>query len=262
MNTTSQAALAADAALNVDNVYFRFSKQAPDTFAGLSFSVPQRQFVAIVGPSGCGKSTLLRLLAGLLPPNGGSVSVAGQVITEPSPSIGIMFQSDTLLPWRTAIRNVQFGLEGHVDRKSSLRRSADMLKLVGLADSGNKYPHQLSGGMRQRVNLARALVIGPEVLLMDEPFGALDAQTREAQQEHLLKIWEADPKTIIFVTHDIEEAVFLADRVIVLGRAGAGIVADLALGIERPRDLAVKSGIEYRQAVKTIHDIINAQRAH
>ncbi len=248
-------------ALNVSDVYFNFNKQGRRTFSKLSFAVPQRQFVAVVGPSGCGKSTLLRLMAGLLRPARGTVAVAGQPITGPSPSIGIMFQSDTLLPWRTAIRNVRLGLEGHLDNKEALARSLRMLELVGLSESSNKYPHQLSGGMRQRVNLARALVIEPEVLLMDEPFGALDAQTREAQQEHLLKIWEADHKTIIFVTHDIEEAVFLADRVIVLGRAGVGIVADLDLDIERPRDLTVKSGLAYRNAVKTIHDIISAQRA-
>jgi NitT/TauT family transport system ATP-binding protein len=207
----------------------------------VSTSVRAGEFLSIVGPSGCGKTTLLRIFAGLLPASSGSVLYDGLPITGPSSKIGFVFQSDNLLPWRTVRDNVAFGPQLRGDKRSAyMSRVQAMLELVGLAGFGDYYPHQLSGGMRQRVNLARALAIQPEVLLMDEPFASLDAQTRDIMQEELLRIWRETRNTVIFITHQIDEAIFLADRVMIM-RARPGSVQEICpVDIERPRTLAMK----------------------
>ena len=207
-----------------------------------SLEVERGELVAIVGPSGCGKSSLLQVVAGLLRPARGEVLLNDRPVRAPGQDRALVFQEFALLPWRTALRNVELGpeLNGMArDRRRELAR--DSLKMVGLEGFEHYYPHQLSGGMRQRVGLARALAVGPEVLLMDEPFGALDAQTRYIMSVELLRIWERDRKTILFVTHDIDEAVYLADRVVVMSAGPGRVIETLDVGLPRPRDLDVRN---------------------
>jgi NitT/TauT family transport system ATP-binding protein len=204
--------------------------------AEVSLAVAPQEFVCLVGPSGCGKSTLLRLVAGLVPPTGGAVAIAGRPVAGPRRDIGMVFQDPVLLPWRTILQNVLvpaqvIGMEGGMAR----RRAGALLDLVGLRDFAGTYPHELSGGMRQRAAIARALMHDPAILLMDEPFGALDAMTREAMNLELLRIWQGNRKTVLLVTHSIDEAVFLADRVVVMSPR-PGMIRDLvAVEIARPR---------------------------
>jgi NitT/TauT family transport system ATP-binding protein len=209
---------------------------------GLTFDVPALEFVAIVGPSGCGKSTLLRIIDGLEPADGGTVYVDGTAVTAPGPGRAMVFQSFDLFPWRTALGNIAFGLEmlplSATDRD---RISRHYLALVGLNGFEKAYPHQLSGGMQQRVGIARALAVKPDILLMDEPFGALDVQTRDLLQEEMLRIIDAEAKTVVFVTHSIEEAIYLADRIVVLSARPAGIVMDVRVPFARPRDESIKA---------------------
>ncbi len=207
----------------------------------IAFAARSGEFLAIVGPSGCGKTTLLRILDGLLEADGGSIRLDGRPVAAPGADRGFVFQSDSLLPWRTVFDNIGFGLEiQRRDRAASRRAVANLITLVGLAGFERYYPHQLSGGMRQRVNLARALAISPEVLLMDEPFASLDAQTRELMQAELLRIWSEERKTVLFITHQIDEAVYLADRVVVFSARPAVVKATLRVDIPRPRPLSVK----------------------
>jgi NitT/TauT family transport system ATP-binding protein len=183
----------------------------------INLEVEQGEFMVIVGPSGCGKSTLLDLLAGLTEPNSGQILLDGRPITGPNLDRGIVFQQYALFPWKTALANVEFGLETKgVPKKERKETAQEFIRLVGLAGFESRYPHELSGGMKQRIAIARSLAYDPEVLLMDEPFAALDAQTRETLQSELLHIWEATKKTIIFITHGIEEAVYLGQRVAVM----------------------------------------------
>jgi NitT/TauT family transport system ATP-binding protein len=194
----------------------------------VSIRVDNGEFLVIVGPSGCGKSTLLDLLAGLATPTEGSISIDGTKIDGPGLDRGVVFQQYALLPWRTALRNVEFSLEATGRYRKGQRRSRamDYLALVGLSDFADRYPHELSGGMKQRVAIARSLAFQPPVLLMDEPFGALDAQTRELLQEELRRIWRQTGSTIIFITHSVDEAVFLGTRVVVM-TAGPGKIKDV-----------------------------------
>jgi NitT/TauT family transport system ATP-binding protein len=188
----------------------------------VSFQVRRREFLTVIGPSGCGKSTLIRILAGLEEHTSGEVLVDGRPVSGPGPDRGMVFQGYTLFPWLTVVRNVMFGLEmGGMGRDAARSEALQWLEVVGLAAKAESYPHQLSGGQRQRVAIARALANRPRILLMDEPFGALDAQTREHLQEHLLQIWQNVNVTILFITHDLDEAAFLADRVVVLGAPDA-----------------------------------------
>ncbi|MEV6522905.1 ABC transporter ATP-binding protein [Longispora sp. NPDC051575] len=183
----------------------------------ISLDIRAGEFVALVGPSGCGKSTLLDLLGGLSRPTGGQILIDGNPVTGPGLDRGVVFQQYALLPWRTALGNIEFGLEAKgIGRRERAERSRHFLDLVGLDGFGDRYPHELSGGMKQRVAIARSLAFDPEVLLMDEPFAALDAQTRESLQDELLRIWERTGKTIVFITHGIEEAVYLGQRVAVM----------------------------------------------
>jgi NitT/TauT family transport system ATP-binding protein len=207
----------------------------------LNLEIERGGFVSVVGPSGCGKTTFLRIVAGLELASAGEVLLDGRAVRAPGGDRGFVFQNDNLLPWRTVLANAMIGPEvagrrGELER----RRTLDLLKLVGLEGFEAYYPRQLSGGMRQRVNLARALAIDPEVLLMDEPFSALDAQTREIMQTELMRIWEQGRKTVLFVTHQIDEAVFLSDRVLVFGRRPGRLQESVAIKLPRPRTLAIK----------------------
>ncbi|MCW0180224.1 MAG: ABC transporter ATP-binding protein [Zavarzinia sp.] len=198
-------------------------------------TVEKGEFVAVVGASGVGKSTLLRIIAGLIPAAAGTVEVAAAAAPDRRP-YAMVFQDARLLPWRRVARNVEFGAEGlSLDRKARRARAEAALSLVGLGSHGQRYPHQLSGGQRQRVAIARALAVEPEILLMDEPFGALDAITRASLQDELVRLWQETGKTIIFVTHDIEEAVYLADRVILLGGKPGRIQSQHTVAAPRPR---------------------------
>lgn len=211
----------------------------------LDLTVRQGEFLAIVGPSGCGKSTFLDMLAGLAHPSSGEIFIDGKLITGPALDRGIVLQGYALFPWRTVRKNVEFGLEikkiPAKDRKEISQRYID---LVGLQNFEDRYPHELSGGMKQRVAIARALAYDPEVLLMDEPFAALDAQTRETLQDELLQIWEKTQKTIVFVTHAIDEAVFLADRVAVMTANPGTLKEIVAIDLPRPRT-GIRSSAEF-----------------
>jgi NitT/TauT family transport system ATP-binding protein len=207
----------------------------------VTFTAGHGEFLAIVGPSGCGKTTFLRVLDGLATADGGSIALDNRRVAGPGPDRGFVFQSDSLLPWRTVADNIGFGLELQGRERAATRRTvAELVRLVGLDGFERYYPHQLSGGMRQRVNLARALAIDPDVLLMDEPFAALDAQTRELMQAELLRVWAASGKTVVFITHQIDEAVYLADRVIVFSGRPAVVKATVSVDIPRPRPLSAK----------------------
>lgn len=203
----------------------------------LDLDVPDGQFLTIVGLSGCGKTTLLNMVAGLLMPTRGRIMVDGVETKGPAPTRAVVFQDAALLPWRTVLRNVELGLEmqGKYNKAEIKRRSLEQLEMVGLKEFANDYPHQLSGGMRQRVNLARALVAEPDVLLMDEPFAALDAHTRETMGYELLRIWQQTRKTVLFITHSADEAIMLSDRIIAMGKPPNGILGDLNVDLQRPR---------------------------
>jgi NitT/TauT family transport system ATP-binding protein len=209
---------------------------------GMSLAVSDGEFLAIVGPSGCGKSTLLRLLAGLLQPISGSVCFRGQPLTAPRREIGFVFQRANLMPWRTALQNITLPLEiGHLPPAEIAARARQLVTLVGLDGFAGAYPRQLSGGMQQRVALARALIHEPSVLLLDEPFGSLDALTRERMNAELLRIWSLHERTVVMVTHSISEAVFLADRVLVMAPRPGRVRAEFPIALPRPRPLTLTS---------------------
>lgn len=207
----------------------------------INLSIKKGELVSIVGPSGCGKSTLLNCVVGLLKSNSGQILLKGRLVKGSNRDCAMVFQSHSLLPWRTVLGNVAYGLELQgIDKKRREKMGKSLIKLVGLAGFENFYPHQLSGGMQQRGNLARAWVLNPEVLLLDEPFASLDAQTRELMQAELLKIWQKDKKTVLFITHQINEAIYLSDRVVVLTKR-PGIVKEIIdIDLDRPRNLEVK----------------------
>src|SRR6266571_1194654 len=209
---------------------------------GVDLEVGDGEFVAIVGPSGCGKTTFLNAVDGLIPIAGGSLSLDGNELTGPGRDRAMVFQQPGLLPWRTVLGNVLFGVEaqGTMTKAEALERAKQQIEIVGLTGFEDAYPLELSGGMQQRVNLARALLTDPEMLLLDEPFAALDAQTREMMQLELLKIWAQTRKTMLFVTHDIKEAVYLADRVIIFTARPGRVKRSIAIDLPRPRDLSIK----------------------
>ena len=207
-----------------------------DAIRGLSFDVAENEFVSIVGPSGCGKSTLLYIIAGFIAPTDGEVRIDDRPIREPGPDRGIVFQEYALFPWRTVQDNIMYGLEEKGIPRDEVRRIVDRyLRLMGLEGFQHKYPKELSGGMKQRVALARTLAYDPDVLLMDEPFGALDAQTRELQQDELLGIWREKKKTVLFVTHSVEEAVYLSERVVVMTTRPGRIKSIVEIELDRSR---------------------------
>jgi NitT/TauT family transport system ATP-binding protein len=207
----------------------------------INLSVEEGEFVTIVGPSGCGKTTFINLADGLLTPTAGKIFIDGTPVTGPGTDRGMVFQDSCLMPWRTVFKNVIFGLECQgLDNGDGQARARKFIKLVGLEGFEDHYPHELSGGMQQRCNLARALTVDPEILIMDEPFAALDAQTREIMQLELLRIWNEAKKTILFITHQISEAIYLADRVIVFGARPGKVKETIKVDIPRPRKLSVK----------------------
>jgi NitT/TauT family transport system ATP-binding protein len=231
---------------------------------GLSFEVADNEFIAIVGPSGCGKTTFLTALAGLVPVTSGRLEVNGRQVTGPAPDRSLVFQQASLFPWRNVKDNIEFGLKAQrrLDDKGEAR-VAELIELVGLSGKDDAYPRELSGGMSQRVNLARALATDPDLLLLDEPFSALDAQTREVMQEELMRVWQADGvsagKTAVFVTHDVPEAVFLADRVVVFSSAPARLVEIVTVDLPRPRRSALKRSPEFQKASDHILGLVMSQ---
>jgi NitT/TauT family transport system ATP-binding protein len=228
-------------ALNEVVVAFRVARGQPFiAVERATLNVADGEFVAIVGPTGCGKSTLLNIAAGLLTPYAGTASVFGAPITGLNRQAGYLFQADALFPWKTALENVAIGLETAGTPASEARpRSQDWLKRVGLGAFGDRYPHMLSGGQRKRVGLAQVLIRDPKILLMDEPFGPLDAQTRQIMGNLLLDLWSADRKAVVFVTHDLEEAIALSDRVVIMSAGpGSHIIGDWRVPLARPRDIS------------------------
>ncbi|GAA3824992.1 ABC transporter ATP-binding protein [Streptomyces chiangmaiensis] len=226
----------------------------------ISFRVEPGQFYAVVGPSGCGKTTLLKIVHGLVRASSGEVHVNGLPVAEPCRSRAVVFQGDSLMPWRSVLDNIGFGLEmGGLKREQARAKARRYLELVELEDVAHYQPHQLSGGMRQRVNLARALAVEPEVLLMDEPFAALDAQTREVMQEELLRIWHQRSQTVMFVTHQIDEAVLLADRILVLGSRPGRVIRVVDVDLPRPRDLHMKRSAAFGELVEQVWSLISGE---
>lgn len=223
----------------------------------INLTIGDREIVTIVGPSGCGKSTLLRLIAGLLPATDGTVSIDGEKVTRARQDTGIVFQAPTLLPWATIFDNVMF--PSTIMKKAdqdTRQRAHDLLATVGIADFADHRPRQLSGGMQQRAAICRALVHDPSILLMDEPFGALDALTREIMTIELLKIWNASPKTIVFVTHSISEAIILADRVVVMSARPGRIVEIIDVNLPRPRTFSMAGRPEFQRSADRIRSLI------
>ncbi|MGL4265475.1 MAG: ABC transporter ATP-binding protein [Afipia sp.] len=231
--------------INVCDVRKQFRSRSGTLLEALSdtsLAVQPKQFVCIVGPSGCGKSTLLRMIAGLETASSGTISIDGVPVTVPRRDIGLIFQSPVMLPWRTILKNILVPAEVlKLDPASSRQRAYELLKLVGLDGFGDRYPDELSGGMKQRAAIARALMHDPKILLMDEPFGALDALTREAMNLELLRIWQASTKTVVLVTHSIEEALLLADKVAVFAPRPGFVREVVDVPISRPRSAATRS---------------------
>ncbi len=241
--------------LAVDRLTKKFGSL--DVLQSISAEIGRGEFVSIVGPSGCGKTTFLRIVGGLEKANSGQVRLDGRVLTGPGSDRGFVFQQDNLLPWRTVLANTEIGPEiGGYRNADQRKKTMQLLKLVGLSGFENYYPRQLSGGMRQRVNLARALAVDPDLLLMDEPFSALDAQTREIMQTELLRIWEEGRKTVLFVTHQIDEAVYLSDRVFVFARRPGRINEVVEIDLPRPRPLSMKRTPDFVAYVDHIWKLI------
>jgi len=229
---------------DLNKSYARGAGEGIEVISKFSIDVPDKEFLAILGPSGCGKSTMLRIVDGLVPADSGTIWIDGTDVTGEvgGKGRGMVFQSFDLLPWRTTLANVEFGLEVlPISARERREIAKHYINLVGLAKFEESYPHELSGGMQQRVGIARALAVKPQILLMDEPFGALDVQTRDVLQDELLRIWNAERKTVLLVTHSIEEALYLADRIVVVTPRPARVEKIISVPFGRPRDEAVKS---------------------
>lgn len=242
--------MAQDGQVNIDKVskVYDVEGDAVEAVHRISFSIAQGGFVSILGPSGCGKSTLLMMVAGILPVTSGQVSIGGEVVTGPRRDTSVIFQTPVLFPWRTVISNILFPIEiFRLDRNAYYQEALKLLEITGLLDFKDRLPDQLSGGMAQRVPLCRALITNPELLLMDEPFSALDTLTRDDMNLELLRVWETYRKTVLFVTHSIREAVFLSDRVIVLSQRPAVIIEDVEIDLPRPRKLDIQEGEEFNR---------------
>jgi NitT/TauT family transport system ATP-binding protein len=228
---------------------------------GVTLDIAENEFVTLVGPSGCGKSTLLKLVAGLTPASGGTVLVRGTVVREPFPDVGIVFQHPVLLPWRTVLDNVLFSADMlGLHLESYRQRALELLALSGLAGFETRLPRELSGGMQQRVAICRALLPDPSLLLMDEPFGALDAMTREELGLELLRIWEARRKTILFVTHSIPEAILLADKVVVMTPGPGRVARVIAIDLPRPRTVELEFDAKFKAYSDEVRGLIFASR--
>jgi NitT/TauT family transport system ATP-binding protein len=253
-----------NALIGLERVSKRFTSRAGHTVTaveGVTLAVDADEFVTIVGASGCGKSTLLKLIGGLLPPTTGRVLRAGEVVTGPSRDIGIVFQSPVLLPWRSALDNILFPIEVMGWPVAPYRAEAErLIELVGLREFARSLPRELSGGMQQRVAICRALIHDPPLLLMDEPFGALDAMTREELGLELLRVWTERRKTVVFVTHSIAEAILLADRVVVMTPRPGRIVTTVGITLPRPRTLDMEFSEEFKGYAKQVRDAIAPAR--
>ena len=248
--------------IELDDVWKEFAKGERRVLAleGISLNVAEREFVAILGPSGCGKSTLLNMVAGFDRPTRGLVRVDGKEIAEPSPQRGVVFQEPALFPWFSVMENVLFGPKTQRQPAADYRRrAAQILEQVGLRGFEASYPAELSGGMRQRVGIARVLIMQPQVLLMDEPFGSLDAQTRMLMQELLLRVWEQHHQTVLFITHDIEEALLLADRVCVMTARPGRIKKSIDVRIPRPRAIEVTTSSEFNALRREVLALIREE---
>jgi len=229
--------------------------------AEVSFGVRENEFVTLVGPSGCGKSTLLKLVSGLIPVTGGTIHVREQLVREPFSDVGFVFQHPVLLPWRTVLGNILFSIEMLGKKEGEfVDQARDLIKLAGLEGFENKYPRELSGGMQQRVAICRALIHDPSLLLMDEPFGALDAMTREEMSFELLRIWEERRKTILFVTHSIPEAILLADRVVVMTPRPGKIERIFEIDLPRPRVYEMEFNERFKALNSEIRSLIFSSR--
>lgn len=249
-------------AITVSDVSITFGQGADQHRAvdNTDLTINAGEFVCILGPSGCGKSTLLNAVAGYVKPTTGQVSVDNKNVDKPGPDRGMVFQQYSLLPWKTVFDNVAFGPRmAGISKREASSIANTFLSMVGLTKFSHRYPAELSGGMQQRVGIARALANYPSVLLMDEPFGALDAQTRLTMQENLLDIWQDFGTTVVFVTHDVDEAVFLADRVLIMSAAPGRIVEDLVIDLPRPRNIDMATLPAYIHARKVCLDIIRAE---
>jgi NitT/TauT family transport system ATP-binding protein len=241
--------------LGVDKVFSPRGRVALKAVDNVSFDIRAGEFVSIVGPSGCGKSTLLMMVSGLIPATNGEVVIESKRVRQPYANLGIVFQRDALLEWRTVLDNVLLQIDiRHLDRSEFTSRAEDLLARAGLAGFEKYYPWELSGGMRQRVAICRALVSNPSLLLMDEPFGALDAMTREQMNLDLQRIWLEDRKTVLFITHSISEAVFLSDRVIVMSPRPGRIAADVTIELPRPRKLSMREASSFGRYVAQIRE--------
>jgi NitT/TauT family transport system ATP-binding protein len=243
---------------NVSKVYSSLRRNGTDVEAlkPLNLNIARGEFVTIVGPSGCGKSTLLSLIAGLSPATSGEIDIDGQPVAGPYTDLGIVFQKDLLLPWRTILDNVLIQAEvRRLNRRAAAARAMELLNLVGLTGFENFLPHELSGGMRQRVAICRALLHDPPLLLMDEPFAALDAITRDQLTLDFQRFWQRDRRTVVFITHNLVEAVFLGDRVLVMTPRPGSIAEILDIDLGRPRDLAVRDAPEFARYARRVHQI-------
>jgi NitT/TauT family transport system ATP-binding protein len=251
---------ASSSSVRIVDLSVRFVSGSKEVMAldGVNLEIEPSEFVALLGPSGCGKSTLLNAIAGFQFPARGSVEVDGVPVREPSAERPVVFQQHSLFPWMTALQNIAFGLR-MLRRPNPLLTAKSYLHLVGLAEYANYYPRQLSGGMQRRIGLARALAVEPKLLLMDEPFGALDAQTRILMQEQLLTIWEQRRQTLVFVTHDIDEAIFLADRVLVMGIKPNCIRDSFPILLRRPRGSNLRSSSEYQRLHAQLFNLIREE---
>ena len=227
----------------------------------ITLHVGENEFVTLVGPSGCGKSTLLKLVSGLVPATGGTIRIRDEMVREPFPDVGFVFQQAVLLPWRTVLDNVLFSVEMlGLDPRAYRKAAGDLLELTGLGGFETKYPRELSGGMQQRVAICRALLPDPSLLLMDEPFGALDAMTREEMSLELLRVWEERRKTILFVTHSIPEAILLADRVVVMTPRPGRIARMLEIDLPRPRTMDMEFDARFKVVSDEVRSLIYAPR--
>ena len=239
---------------NLEQTFRRGDGSTVTALEGVTFDIGRNEFLAVLGPSGCGKSTLLRLIAGLIFPTGGSVSIYDLTVTEPRDEIGIVFQRPTLLPWFDVLGNVTFPLRHKYGRVTAQDRARahELLALVGLTDFATKRIDELSGGMQQRVAIARALLLDPDIMLMDEPFSALDALTRDEMSFELLRIWSERPKTVLFITHSIPEAVLLADRIIVMTPRPGRVREVIKVNLPRPRSIATLSDPTFNELANHI----------
>jgi len=243
---------------NLNKTYISQGSQTP-ALVDINLRIAEGEFICLLGPSGCGKSTLLKIIAGLIPATSGRIAINGKAVSGPGPERAVVFQDYALFPWMTVRDNIEFGLEARKLPVAERREISNrLLNVVGLSDFAERFPHQLSGGMKQRVSLARALAVDPSLLLMDEPFGALDAQTRQLLQDELLRIWREYRKTVVFVTHSIEEAIYLSDRIAVMTARPGRIKQIVSVPELRPRDMA---SVDMNQRQREVRAVLGEEIA-